>query len=48
MPGVLIIGSIGTSRFDFNLKMDQFEGETAYIGGINKAKFRQKWSLVMS
>ncbi len=50
MPGVLIIEALAQVGSIFNLKkMDQFEGETAYIGGINKAKFRQKkWSLVMS
>lgn len=48
MPGVLIIEALAQVGSILILKMDQFEGETAYIGGINKAKFRQKWSLVMS
>ena len=42
MPGVLIIEALAQVGSILILKMDQFEGETAYIGGINKAKFRQK------
>ncbi|MBP1044683.1 3-hydroxyacyl-ACP dehydratase FabZ [Enterococcus sp. BWM-S5] len=42
MPGVLIIEALAQVGSILILKMDQFKGETAYIGGINKAKFRQK------
>ncbi|MGC3150535.1 3-hydroxyacyl-[acyl-carrier-protein] dehydratase FabZ, partial [Enterococcus faecalis] len=42
MPGVLIIEALAQVGSILILKMDQFEGERAYIGGINKAIFRQK------
>lgn len=48
MPGVLIIEALAQVGSILILKMDQFEGETAYIGGINKANSVKKWSLVMS
>ncbi len=42
MPGVLIIEALAQVGSILILKMEQFQGKTAYIGGINKAKFRQR------
>ena len=36
LPGVLIIESLAL------LSMPEFKGKTAYFGGLDKAKFRQK------
>lgn len=42
MPGALIIETLAQAGSILILKSEQFQGRTAYIGGINKAKFRQK------
>ncbi|AIM24366.1 3-hydroxyacyl-ACP dehydratase FabZ [Melissococcus plutonius] len=42
MPGVLILESLAQAGSILILKTEQFNGKTAYIGGIDKAKFRQK------
>lgn len=42
MPGVLILETLAQAGSILILKSDEFQGRTAYIGGINKAKFRQK------
>ncbi|MDN5811365.1 MAG: 3-hydroxyacyl-ACP dehydratase FabZ [Tetragenococcus koreensis] len=42
MPGVLILETLAQAGSILILKSDEFQGKTAYIGGINKAKFRQK------
>jgi 3-hydroxyacyl-[acyl-carrier-protein] dehydratase len=41
-PGVLILESLAQAGSILILKKPEFEGKMAYIGGINKAKFRQK------
>ena len=38
LPGVLIIESLAQAL----LSMPEFKGKTAYFGGLDKAKFRQK------
>ncbi|WP_413527090.1 3-hydroxyacyl-ACP dehydratase FabZ [Marinilactibacillus psychrotolerans] len=42
MPGVLIVESLAQAGSIPLLKMDQFKGQTAYLGGLNKVKFRKK------
>ncbi|WP_265457362.1 3-hydroxyacyl-ACP dehydratase FabZ [Enterococcus sp. HY326] len=42
MPGVLILEALAQAGSVLILKTDEFIGKTAYIGGIDKAKFRQK------
>ncbi|HIY58855.1 MAG TPA: 3-hydroxyacyl-ACP dehydratase FabZ [Candidatus Tetragenococcus pullicola] len=42
MPGVLILETLAQAGSILILKSEEFLGHTAYIGGINKAKFRQK------
>ncbi len=42
MPGVLILETLAQAGSILILKSEQFLGHTAYIGGINKAKFRKK------
>lgn len=42
IPGVLILESLAQAGSILILKSEEFLGRTAYIGGINKAKFRQK------
>lgn len=42
MPGVLIIESLAQAGSIPLLKLDEFKGQTAYLGGLNKIKFRQK------
>ncbi len=42
MPGVLIIESLAQAGSIPLLKQDDFNGKTAYLGGLNKVKFRQK------
>lgn len=42
MPGVLIIEALAQTGAVAILSMPDFKGKTAYLGGINKAKFRQK------
>lgn len=42
MPGVLILETLAQAGSILILKSEEFQGRTAYIGGINKAKFRQK------
>ncbi|MCC5894922.1 MAG: 3-hydroxyacyl-ACP dehydratase FabZ [Alkalibacterium sp.] len=42
MPGVLIVESLAQAGSIPLLKLDQFKGQTAYLGGLNKVKFRKK------
>lgn len=42
MPGVLIVEALAQAGSIPLLKMEGFEGQTAYLGGLNKVKFRQK------
>jgi 3-hydroxyacyl-[acyl-carrier-protein] dehydratase len=42
MPGVLIIEAMAQAGAVAILSMDEYKGKTAYFGGINNAKFRQK------
>lgn len=42
MPGVLIIEALAQAGSIALLKLDSFQGQTAYLGGLNKVKFRQK------
>ncbi|MCH4168047.1 MAG: 3-hydroxyacyl-ACP dehydratase FabZ [Streptococcaceae bacterium] len=42
MPGVLIIEALAQAGAVALLSLDEFKGKTAYFGGIDKAKFRQK------
>lgn len=42
MPGVLIIEALAQAGSIALLKLDDFQGQTAYLGGLNKIKFRQK------
>lgn len=42
MPGVLILEAMAQAGAVALLSMEQFKGKTAYFGGIDKAKFRQK------
>ncbi len=41
-PGVLILESLAQAGSILILTKDEFKGKMAYIGGIDKAKFRQK------
>lgn len=41
-PGVLILESLAQAGSILILKKPEFEGKMAYIGNIDKAKFRQK------
>ena len=42
MPGVLIVEALAQAGSIPLLKLDSFKGKTAYLGGLNKVKFRQK------
>lgn len=42
MPGVLICEALAQAGSIPLLQMPDFEGKTAYLGGLNKVKFRQK------
>ncbi|MFD2728311.1 3-hydroxyacyl-ACP dehydratase FabZ [Enterococcus camelliae] len=42
MPGVLILEAMAQAGAIALLSMANFKGKTAYFGGIDKAKFRQK------
>lgn len=42
MPGALILETLAQAGSILILKSEEFLGHTAYIGGINKAKFRRK------
>lgn len=42
MPGVLIIESLAQAGSIALLKMENMEGMTGYLGGLNKVKFRRK------
>ncbi|HFI0462902.1 TPA: 3-hydroxyacyl-ACP dehydratase FabZ [Streptococcus suis] len=42
MPGVLICEALAQAGSIPLLKLDDFQGKTAYLGGLNKVKFRQK------
>ncbi|MFT8408332.1 3-hydroxyacyl-ACP dehydratase FabZ [Liquorilactobacillus satsumensis] len=41
MPGVLIIETLAQAASILILKSPEFEGKTAYLGAIHKAKFRR-------
>lgn len=42
MPGVLIVESLAQAGSIPLLKLDQFKNQTAYLGGLNKVKFKKK------
>lgn len=42
MPGVLIVEALAQAGSIPLLTLDSFKGQTAYLGGLNKIKFRQK------
>jgi len=42
MPGVLIVESLAQAGSIPLLTLDRFKSQTAYLGGINKVKFRKK------
>ena len=42
IPGVLIVEAMAQAGAVALLSLEQFRGKTAYFGGIDKAKFRQK------
>lgn len=42
MPGVLIIEALAQAGAVALMSLEEFKGKTAYFGGIDKAKFRQK------
>lgn len=42
MPGVLILEALAQAGAVALLSLEDFKGKTAYFGGIDKAKFRQK------
>lgn len=42
MPGVLIIEAMAQAGAVAILSMEEYQGKTAYFGGIDKAKFRRK------
>ena len=41
MPGVLIMEALAQAGAVALLSMERFQGKTAYLGGIDKAKFRK-------
>jgi 3-hydroxyacyl-[acyl-carrier-protein] dehydratase len=42
MPGVLIVEAMAQAGAVALLSLEDFRGKTAYFGGLDKAKFRQK------
>ena len=42
MPGVLIVEALAQAGAVAILSQPEFEGKTAYFGGINNARFKQK------
>ncbi|WP_122646861.1 3-hydroxyacyl-ACP dehydratase FabZ [Enterococcus mediterraneensis] len=42
MPGVLILEAMAQAGAVALLSLENFQGKTAYFGGIDKAKFRRK------
>ncbi|KAF1303881.1 MULTISPECIES: 3-hydroxyacyl-ACP dehydratase FabZ [Enterococcus] len=42
MPGVLILEAMAQAGAVALLSLEEFQGKTAYFGGIDKAKFRKK------
>lgn len=42
MPGVLIVEAMAQVGAVALLSKEEFKGKTAYFGGINSAKFKQK------
>ena len=42
MPGVLIVEAMAQVRAVALLSKEEFKGKTAYFGGINSAKFKNK------
>ena len=42
MPGVLIIEALAQTGAVALLTLEEYKGKTAYFGGINSAKFKQK------
>lgn len=42
LPGVFIVEALAQAGSIPLLQLDTFKGKTAYLGGLNKVKFRQK------
>ena len=42
MPGVLIVEALAQAGSIPLFTLPDFKGQTAYLGGLNKVKFRQK------
>lgn len=42
LPGVFIVEALAQAGSIPLLQLEQFKGKTAYLGGLNKVKFRQK------
>lgn len=42
LPGVFIIEALAQAGSIPLLQLETFKGQTAYLGGVNKVKFRQK------
>lgn len=42
LPGVYILEALAQAGSIPLLKLDKFKGQTAYLGGMNKVKFRKK------
>lgn len=42
LPGVFIVEALAQAGSIPLLQLDSFKGKTAYLGGLNKVKFRQK------
>ncbi|WP_313469668.1 3-hydroxyacyl-ACP dehydratase FabZ, partial [Carnobacterium sp.] len=42
LPGVYILESLAQAGSIPLLQLDRFKGQTAYLGGMNKVKFRKK------
>ena len=42
MPGVLIVEALAQAGFNSIIEIRFFKGKTAYLGGLNNVKFRQK------
>ncbi|WP_027107802.1 3-hydroxyacyl-ACP dehydratase FabZ [Lacticigenium naphthae] len=42
LPGVYIVEALAQAGSIPLLKMDNFQNQTAYLGGLNKVKFRKK------
>lgn len=42
LPGVFIVEALAQAGSIPLLQLEQFKGKTAYLGGLNKVKFKQK------